>query len=318
LPRGVLVRGKVTESGSGAPVPGVSIQYIPEKSLQTQPANQICDEVGEFEMAVPAGSGWLVAHAQAGSYVLQELGSSQINLGKPGGQRFYAHAFSQIRPNTNDRTFDVVLQLQPGGVLTGRIVDESGKQVEEALVISKLKTLASTLWWRGHSVPVLGGRFELSGMQNGVDYAIHFLDAQRRLGATAILNASAAEPTVVLQPCGSAVMKFVTSNGEPVADHMPTVEMVVTPGCYRFDAKSMQAGTLAADSDFLANIDRMNHGQPLKSDALGKVTLHALIPGATYRVIIRHHIAKEFQLKAGETMDLGELTVEASEVNGLE
>jgi hypothetical protein len=71
---------------------------------------------------------------------------------------------------------------------------------------------------------------------------------------------------------------------------------------------------LAADADYLANIDRTNHWHSAKSDEQGQLTLPALIPGASYRITAarggRLQVVKEFQVKASETLDLGDIVVE--------
>ena len=64
---------------------------------------------------------------------------------------------------------------------------------------------------------------------------------------------------MVLEPCGDAKMRFVDDAGKPVAKYEPTVELVVTPGALEYSRAAMNAGTLAADADFIPNIDRANH-----------------------------------------------------------
>ena len=55
------------------------------------------------------------------------------------------------------------------------------------------------------------------------------------------------------------------------------------------------------------------------SDAQGRIVFPALIPGATYRVFDEHSIdndrngppiRKEFTVKPGETLDLGDILIE--------
>jgi hypothetical protein len=108
----------------------------------------------------------------------------------------------------------------------------------------------------------------------------------------------------------------MNARGEPIVGHYPNVEMVVTPGASRYDPDSARIGTLAADADFISNVDRANNAS-LKTDDQGYVTLPALIPGASYRLNAtrggRNQIVKEFQVKADETLDLGELVVERAE-----
>jgi hypothetical protein len=94
--------------------------------------------------------------------------------------------------------------------------------------------------------------------------------------------------------------------------------MVVTPGPSRSPA-SAKAGVLKADEDNLSSVDPVNYPNELSPDADGRITLPVLIPGATYRVLdytaaIRGEtgpgVRKEFTVKPGETIDLGDIRVE--------
>jgi beta-lactamase regulating signal transducer with metallopeptidase domain/uncharacterized GH25 family protein len=323
LPRGVLVRGQVVEAGTGTPVAGATVQYFPESFNNPHHSDtiltgwqgiQLSDPEGNFSIAVLPGPGRLLASASQGSYVRQEIGQRQLVQGQPGGERNYAHAITELNPNVGAPALDVKLELQPGATVKGQIVDEKGNLVEEALVVSRLKIWDSSLIWRGHTTPTLGGRFELSGLAPNVEYPVYFLDAKRRLGATAIIKSGADEPSIVLRPCGQAKLRVVDRQGEPVADHYANVEMVVTPGASRYDAADVLRGELAADADFVANIDRTNYATAMKSDEQGNLTLPALIPGATYRIAADDdggiETVKEFQVQAGEVKDLGDLTVQ--------
>jgi hypothetical protein len=107
LPRGVLVRGKVVESGTDAPVVGASIQYLPEEVNNPNTADhiltgwqgiQLSNERGEFEIAVLPGPGRLLVHGPKGKYVLQEIASRKLREGKPGGRRNYVHAVHEVDP----------------------------------------------------------------------------------------------------------------------------------------------------------------------------------------------------------------------------
>ncbi len=92
--------------------------------------------------------------------------------------------------------------------------------------------------------------------------------------------------------------------------------MVVTPGPALSNAKD-QAGVLVADEGNLTTVDPVNYANELASDADGRITLPVLIPGATYRFIddttfreTGPRIRKEFTVKPGETLDLGDLRIE--------
>ena len=80
---------------------------------------------------------------------------------------------------------------------------------------------------------------------------------------------------------------------------------------------AMEAGRKGepfADEGFIGNVDRTNYGDFKKSDEAGKLVLSALIPDAVYRIAAVRgdrglQIVKDFQVKAGETLDLGDLAV---------
>ena len=73
-----------------------------------------------------------------------------------------------------------------------------------------------------------------------------------------------------------------------------------------------------ADTDYVANIDR-EHYLPLPSaDAEGRIVLPDLVTGAMYRIIDLSAfddpkggkaVAREFTVKPGETLDLGDIVI---------
>jgi beta-lactamase regulating signal transducer with metallopeptidase domain len=324
LPRGVLLKGKIVEAGTATPVAGVSVQYVPESQnnrnvaediLTGWQAVQLSDKNGEFSIVALPGPGRLLAHSAVGNYVFQQTSQLELDFGKVGGPRTYAHAIVKIEPEAGADPMDLKLELQPGGTATGRMVNERGEPIQEALVVSRLNVSPLSLDWRGHTEPVVGGKLELNGLAKNEDYRVHFLDAKRQLAATEIIKAGERERTIVLKPCGKARLRVVSSKGEPVAGHEVTLHMVVTPGATRFDTEAFRKGGLAGDADFVANIDRTNYLDAKKSDAEGKLLLPALIPGATYQIAAlrdgRLKVVKEFQVKSNETLELGDLVIEA-------
>ena len=319
LPRGVLVRGKVVEAGTEVPVVGAAVQYFPETAnnrnvsddiLTGRQGIELTGEEGRFEIAVLPGPGHLLVSGPSRRYVLRGIGDRELSQGKPGGERNYVHAVATLNPQAGQEALDIKLELQPGATMRGRIVDEIGNAIDEVSVISRLNISPRSLFWRGHTTPTLGGRFELSGLAEGVEYPVYFLDAKRRLGATQLVKAGDPEMTVVLKPCGRATLWPLDGKGEPVPGY-GSVEMVVTPGASRYDLDAAQRGELAADADLIANVDRTNNELP--SDDKRQFNLPALIPGASYRVLGvlggKWQVVKEFQVDANETLDLGELVV---------
>ena len=101
------------------------------------------------------------------------------------------------------------------------------------------------------------------------------------LGATVLLRSDAPEPIVVLKKCGSAKLRFVTSNGEPREGAHAMHKIVVTPGVMQY-SEDVVAGALAADEDFVANHDFVNYTiQPRRrAETIVTIVLISLPPTA--------------------------------------
>jgi beta-lactamase regulating signal transducer with metallopeptidase domain/5-hydroxyisourate hydrolase-like protein (transthyretin family) len=326
LPRGVMVRGKIMESNSDTPMAGATVQYEPEEANNPHYADDILtgwqgielsNERGEFEIVVLPGPGRLLVHGPNDDFVIRETSSRERLRGRPGGRRNYAHAIERIDPDVGSEPVEVKIELQRSAKITGQLVDETGSPVEEAILISQLNIWPTDLEWRGDaSKQVTGGRFELTGMKPQQECTVYFLDAKRRLGAKANLVADGTSPIIVLKPCGRAAARFVDEEGQPRQDIRPTIHMVVTPGPHKLDREAADRGELAADSDFVVNIDRANYLPAHATDRDGRLVYPALIPGAAYQFIRyddgKPSIVKEFSVEPGQEIDLGEIVLEES------
>ena len=85
------------------------------------------------------------------------------------------------------------------------------------------------------------GRFEIHGLDPGVEVPVYFLDPHHKLGATANFSGKSAAGgpiTVRLQSCGTAKARLVDSSGKPVAGYRGSrlISMAVTPRTYLFIA----------------------------------------------------------------------------------
>jgi hypothetical protein len=117
-----------------------------------------------------------------------------------------------------------------------------------------------------------------------------------------------------LKPCSTARARLVDSAGKPVTAYpWRRIAMVVTPAARR--SGSDQPGNLIADAGALSAIDPINYGNGPVSDAEGRITFPALIPGATYRIVNGPRggpalSRRKFTVKPGETVDLGDFVIE--------
>ncbi len=69
----------------------------------------------------------------------------------------------------------------------------------------------------------------------------------------------------------------------------------------------------------MPNVDRIHYWKGPVTDAQGRITLPALIPGASYRISDYStvndrdkgvQVRKDFTVKPGETLDLGDILIE--------
>jgi RNA polymerase sigma factor (sigma-70 family) len=326
LPRGVLVRGRVTEAGSGKPVAGAGVQFWPQdgdnpdrprNALTGWSFSEVTKEDGIFQMAVIPGQGHLLVQGPTPEYVHAEIGHEVISRGQPGGSRLYPDAFVKLDLPAKGEPKDVAVTLRRGATVRGRLLGPDGKPVSRALLLHRLHVTRDLSWH--FTQDVRDGVFEIHGLDPEKAVPVHFLDAEHQWGATVELSGKQAGETMTvrLAPCGKATARYVDGKGQPLTDYAPAPDIVITPGASGDYGAAVAKGELLADAGSLANIDRHNYWDRLKTDAKGRVTFPALIPGATYRVSrwekdhwVPH---KEFKAEAGKTIDLGDVVIDRKE-----
>jgi hypothetical protein len=327
LPRGVLVRGKVIEAKSGAPVAGAGIQFIPREAGNPNVRPNILTgwqhviasgPDGSFQLAVLPGTGHLLISGPGRDFIHEEVGSRMLTDGKPGGYRLHADAVVKLELGAKSGPTKVTVKLRRGVTVRGRLLGPKGKPVARAQMISGLLRTAIPSY---SYIEVQGGRFALHGCDPAKEYPVYFLDPEQGWGATVTLagkRATGAPVTVRLAPCGRAVARFVDAKGKPLKNHRMKeflLRMVITPG--PTDLEASRKGLLAADEDFAVNfIPRKERvaWKRYQTDSDGRFTYPGLIPGATYRLSTWENrvgmvLRKEFQGKAEKTLDLGDIRI---------
>ncbi len=336
LARGVVVRGKVTEESTGRPIAGAVVRVVP-----TTGARNVAQDLavpgatgpdGTYRVAAPPGRGYLVVQGPDDDYVLRVFGGSGSVLGsaprvEPGHDRFYAHAYRAVdlKPGGPDQEVD--LALRRGASVRGRVIGPDGRPVRDARLLSRvvLAGAATGGWkvWLGarDQGRVIGGRFALHGLDVDAEVPAYFFEPGSQLGATTLFSgksAAAGPITVRLEPCGSARMRLVGPDGQPLPRYPAgnLLMIVVTPGpTYR--RNPAKDDPLSADESPWLQIGRERLAPAFTSDAEGRATFPALIPGASYRIVDRTPLSgegdpvirKEFTVKPGESLDLGDILV---------
>jgi RNA polymerase sigma factor (sigma-70 family) len=329
LPRGILVRGKVTEAPGGKPVAGAGVYYQP---LATNPTPRkglvlagtdggvLTDRDGAFQIPVIPGAGHLLVSGPTLDYIRLEVEGNKLYNGKTGGRRAYPHGLVPLDLKPGGPPPDVAVTLRRGVSVSGRLLDPDGKPVAEALLFCRLNGWPWFIDYHPHLSHrhVRNGRFELRGLDPKQSYPVYVLDAKNKLGAVVTVSGKQAggEPVVVrLAPCGSATLRVVDPQGKPWANYRPPVELIITPGASTNILRG-DRDPVRADSESLVNLDRVNYWT-LRTDAEGRVTLPALIPGATYRLTRwtgeEWVEDRDFTVEAGRTRKLDDLVMKRSQ-----
>ncbi len=329
LPRGVLIRGKVVEKGTGRSLAGSSVQFIPSpgrEDIMTDWQSIVASQDdGSFQIAVAPGKGHLLVFGPTPDYILEEIGSRELVSGRPGGFRTRAHDIITYEIEPGQGSHEVVATLRPARTVKGRVLDTQGRPVDEATILTRLNVAATSTHWMAPNGRRLArdGRFELHGLDPEQSVPVIFLDAGRQQGTTVEFSGKQAgeEPIVRLQPSGRARVRFVGPDGKPVAGfnlgfHF---EILVTPGPPNLGLNKEDQSRRLADAGDLVNIDGQHYLDFPRADADGRVTLPNLVPGATYRISDPStsdlpekgvQVRKDFTVKPGETLDLGDVLIE--------
>jgi RNA polymerase sigma factor (sigma-70 family) len=325
LPCGVLLRGKITEAGTGKPVAGAAIEY--KGPSMTHRWRSGAD--GSYTFVLPADATRpLTVNGPSPDYIPQVVGSAELLAGKKGGAPIYYHAVVPLGLKPGDREKELPIELRRGVTLKGRLVGPDGKPVKDAiLLVGGYRPPRQTFLF---PIQVRDGHFELPGCGPDKTYHLVFLEhpwlnpdpsgefdepdtygqlwlrallgPQIKLGAAVDVSAkkAAAEPVEVrLEPCGAAKLRFVDGDGKPLAKHRPLLHLVATDGPPVNQA--IKDGKLAAEAVMLIHpLD----AQP-QADADGVLKVEGLVPGATYRIQrLQGEVIKEFKVETGKTPEL--------------
>ncbi len=331
LPRGALIRGKVTEQASSTVLSGATVQF---QSTNPRASNQggsfsivASKDDGSFQIVVPPGKGHMLIFGPSPDFILESIGDRMLRNGQPGGRRNYAHKILAYEAQAGTPTQTIDVALRRGNTVRGRVIGPQGQAVKEARILSRLHIENYRPQWRGDfkRQAAIDGVFELNGLDPEKTVPVYFLDAVNQWGAAAELagKQTGKELTIQLEPCGQAVARFVGPDGKPLASvdlrQLSIFEILVTPGPHWMTFDKNGQSQLAADADSVGAIDRDHYADRQLTDAAGRITFPVLIPGALYRIsdystrnVDRKgvQIRKDFTVKPGEKLDLGDILIE--------
>jgi RNA polymerase sigma factor (sigma-70 family) len=276
LPRGVLVRGTVTDEATGRPVAGARVSYMahfdnPNLTHEELSGNNFAngrDMVttaadGTFRIACRPGPGHLDIEGPDPDYVWRR----NVVRNTYGVDTWYSHGFVALDPKVGAEPVDTKVTLRKGVTIKGEVFGPGGGAVEDLDVFCRLQGFST------HPVKVHGNHFELHGCDPDEAITVMFFDAANHWGATARLSANKASDKAVqlrLAACGSARARFVDNEGKPLIDFYPGLSLVLAP----------KRGDTPALTYLIASPFRKVGPH---TDKNGSCTFDTLIPGATYQ-----------------------------------
>jgi hypothetical protein len=309
LPRGSLVRGKVTDEVTGKPVAGAQVSYFAQQdnpNLKLAGAGRFNFAAGRDMVATGAdgsfwiaglpGRGYLLVEGPEADYVLRENGGQRLLFeGQRGGPPWRSHGFVALDLKPDAEPAEALVTLRKGTTIEGEVVGPEGQAVKDLQVFCQLEGFNT------HPVKVRGNRFELHGCDPEESITVLFFDPANRWGATANLSpkdAGGKSVRLTLAPCGSAQVRFLDGAGKPLTDFYPGLFLVLAP---------KQGDTLAQTLQVASPSRRIGP----HTDQDGFCAFNALIPGATYQF---GHAEIDAMLRAepGKTVKLPDIIVKQS------
>ena len=277
LPPGVAVSGRVVDAATGRAVAGARVDYTARPATADPPADENAPRLAGFasERTGPDGRFFVAAvqrgvvrvFAARGNYLMRPA-DHPPDWDRELSEYAIAHAVVPLDLPPNCRQYEFQVELQPGGRLTGRVLDAAGRPAPAGVLITT-GPFAHYLWTDARRFNWKDGGFAVPDADPRHRYPVVVLDADRENGAFATLpgRAGATVPDLRLQPCGRAEGRFVGRDGRPLAGVAVGLTARLSDG--------------GSDVDWYRSIGR---DESPRTDAAGRFALSGLVPGVRYRV----------------------------------
>ncbi len=307
LRRGVVVKGRVTDKKTGA---GVEAQLAYFVFLDNQARPEFRDWYnnpylateadGSFQMTVPPGHAVIGARAHGDQYLVG-VGAEKIKRWKQGDLEFLAtepfcgptayHRFLEINPAKDVQALTCNLEVVLGRTVHGTIVGPDGKPLAGARICG-LRSYIYTVW---EQAPLRTAEFTAHALTPDRPRNLLVIHEGKHLAGSLVVRGDEKGPvTIKLQPWGTLSARLVSASGKPY-----------TKGELRFGFGG-RADDVTVGSHPLHSIPR---------DQTGRFRVEGLIPGLKYYLVLLGggDVGTEVTIAAGETKDLGDVTVRESE-----
>jgi hypothetical protein len=300
LKRGIWVKGRVTEKGTGKPlVGGVGYYCFFENPHYKDIPQEILihgcrvQEDGSYRIVVVPGRGLISVQVSHNYRYLSGVGAEKIKgprrmMGSDEGfdtypfmcQSWNQNTIVEINPKPDDEALTCDLTVVPARTLKGTVLGPDGKP------------LAGARQYRDQTLP--GSEFTVWGLPPGKlrkPRVIDFVHEGKKLAGYVTVHGDEKEPLQVrLQPWGTLTGRVVTPEGKPLTG---------------------------------VKVSCVSHGGDSFTDKQGRFRIEGLTPGLKYEEV---YVSKEslvlpllggepknLTVKPGETKDLGDLKIKKME-----
>jgi hypothetical protein len=299
LKRGVLVKGRVLDKGTGKPV-FANVSYLvfaDNKRYKNVPGFTVehylqTGEDGSFQLVALPGRGLLMARgwndhyrAGVGSDKIKDWYEDRVHLLT---EPFLCHPFSvhtlvEIDPPEKAESLSQDILLDPGRMPRATVVGSDGRPLAGARALGLTAYHTSPNWTRA---PLKSAECTVYGLGAGDERRVVFVHSDKGLAATLNVRGDAKGPlTVKLEPWGTVTGRLVGPDGKP------------------------QPGVL------LEVADRMLPNPSFQTDKDGRFRVAGLAPGAKYTLQVFRNgqpageVFAGLALKAAEVRDLSNVAV---------
>ena len=315
----------MVEEGTGRPVAGARISFGTRRKDEPNGASSGHAESGQdgsFQLAALPSPGYLIVLAPSEDFVYQSIGGQVVREGRPGGRRFYAHAIVPLDPKPDRDGPEVAVPLRRGVTVKGRVIGPDDRPVPSAAMIGRVflaPTPGAWLSWRfSQGGRVRDGRFEVHGLDPDAEVPIHFLEPKGKLGATVRLSGKSGSeragdrPTRALRhgqgPAGRPHRQAGRQGHlSPDLDDRHARGPSIGTGTARRGAR--RRGRPAADRPAplrrRPRVRRRGPDRVPRPDPRRELSASSSGPRGG-----PHSFRKDFTVKPGETVDLGDIPIE--------
>jgi protocatechuate 3,4-dioxygenase beta subunit len=314
LTRGVVLTLNPVDAATGKPVAGFAEYFtFPDnpayRAIQgyARPdRDEGAAQDGRLRVIAPPGPGLVAFRAKDNRYPIA-VGAEQFKDRQRGallGTVPYLlhptnyHVLHPVEPKAGMQSLEVVIKLNPGTVVAGRVLDPDGKPLAGAL--ARGLQPSPTVFGQWERAPLKEAQFEVVSADPKQPRAIAFIHKEKKLAGMVRIGGDAKGPVEVkLQAWGTLTGRLVNADGKPQAD--------------------VQLG-------FVRKIDEPDPSavgdlpdREIRTDADGRFTLSGFVPGLRYNLTARDarrllaRIGEGITFQAGEAKDVGDVTVRPPE-----